>query len=134
MATNGASLFGKGLSFPPRVGADGHVVWSEGEDNVRESVRVTLLTELGERLRRPKFGTGLSRFLFEPNTVATRAAVQERIETALTQWEPRIVLESVVVDEDPNDTQAALATVTYKLVATQSQERLTLSVQLASRG
>ena len=28
---NPASIFGKSLSFPPRVGADGRFVWSAGE-------------------------------------------------------------------------------------------------------
>ncbi len=40
-------LFGQGLGFPPRVGADGRLVWSGGEDNVRESIRIILLTEPG---------------------------------------------------------------------------------------
>jgi len=42
-----SSIFGKSLSFPPRVGADGRFVWSSGEDNVRESIAVILRTEPG---------------------------------------------------------------------------------------
>jgi phage baseplate assembly protein W len=129
---SGAALYGKGISFPPRIGGNGGVVWSEGEDNVRDSIRVILLTELGERLRRPSFGAGLARFLFEPNTVATRFSMQSRIETALQQWEPRIRVETVAVDQDPDDTQAAIATVTYRLVATQALERVSLNVQLGA--
>lgn len=129
---SGARLYGKGISFPPRLGANGQMAWSEGEDNVRDSIRVILLTEPGERLRRPGFGAGLARFLFEPNTVATRFSVQERIETALQQWEPRIRAESVTVEPDPNDPQAATATVTYRLVATQALERVSLTVQLGA--
>jgi phage baseplate assembly protein W len=129
---SGATLFGKGISFPPRLGGNGGIVWSEGEDNIRDSIRVILLTELGERLRRPGFGAGLARFLFEPNTVATRFSVQGRIQTALQQWEPRISVESVAVEEDPDDAQAAIATITYRLVATQTLERVSLNVQLGA--
>jgi len=43
-------LFGRGISFPPRVGPDGRVAWSEGEVNVRESIRIILMTEQNERL------------------------------------------------------------------------------------
>ena len=66
------SIFGQGLSFPPRVDANGRIAWSAGEQNVRESIRLILLTEPGERLMRETFGCGLRQFLFEPNTVATR--------------------------------------------------------------
>ena len=125
-------LFGRGISFPPRVGSDGRVAWSEGETNIRESIQVILLTEQNERLMLPDFGGGLGTFLFEPNAVATRRLIQERIVSALTRWEPRIVIQSVDIEEDPTDPQAAIATVTYKLVATQVQERVSLNVTLGS--
>ncbi len=123
-------LFGRGISFPPRVGPDGRVVWSEGEANIRESIQVILLTEQNERLMLPDFGGGLGVFLFEPNAVATRRQIQERIVSALTLWEQRIVVQSVDVGVDPTDPQAAIATITYKLVATQAQERVSLNVTL----
>jgi phage baseplate assembly protein W len=124
-------ILGKGISFPPRVGPDGRVAWSEGEVNVRESIRVVLMTEQSERLRLPGFGGSLSRFLFEPNTVTTRRLIQDRITRELAEWEPRIRVQSVDVEADPTDAQAAVATITYQLVATGARERVTLNVQLA---
>ncbi len=128
--SNPGQLFGRGISFPPRVGPDGRVVWSDGEANIREAIHVILLTEERERVRLPEFGGGLGRFLFEPNTVTTRQLIQDRITRALAEWEPRIRLESVTVDPDVTDPQAAIVTVNYKLVATQARERVTLSVTL----
>lgn len=125
-------LFGRGVSFPPRVGVDGRVAWSEGETNVRESIRIILLTELQERLLLPDFGGGLGIFLFEPNTITTRLLIQDRVVKALAQWEPRIIAQQVDVMPDPVDQQAAIVTITYKLVATQVQERVSLNVTLAS--
>ncbi|HEX5705799.1 MAG TPA: GPW/gp25 family protein [Pyrinomonadaceae bacterium] len=124
-------LYGRGISFPPRVGSDWRVAWSEGETNVRESIRVILMTEQRERLMLSEFGGGLGLFLFEPNTVTTRHLIKDRIQKALALWEPRIQVEAVTVEEDPTDTQAAVATITYKLVATQTRERVTLGVALA---
>lgn len=129
--SNAGKIFGKGISFPPRVGADGRIVWSEGETNIRESIKVILLTELGERLQLPDFGGGLNRFLFEPNTVTTRQLIKDRITKALARWEPRIVVQSVSVEPDAQDLQAAIATINYKLVATQASERVSLSVTLS---
>lgn len=118
------------MGFPPRV-EDGRVVWSAGEANVRESLRIILMTESNERLRLPEFGGGLGRFLFEPNTVTTRQLIADAIAKAAARWEPRVLVESVVVDPDPEDAQSAIATMTYKLVATQARERIRLNVALA---
>jgi len=123
-------LFGRGISFPPRIGADGRVAWSEGEQNVREAIRVILMTDRRERLRLPDFGGSLSRFLFEPNTVTTRHLIADQIQKSLEQWEPRMRIESVNVEPDGTDPQAAIATITYKLVATQNRERISLAITL----
>lgn len=125
-------LFGRGISFPPRVGNDGRVAWSEGETNVREAIQVILMTEQRERLMLPDFGGDLGPFLFEPNTVMTRHLIKDRITKALSRWEPRIMVETVNVEADPLDAQAAVATITYKLVATGSRERVNINVTLGS--
>jgi Bacteriophage baseplate protein W len=124
-------LFGRGISFPPRIGPDGRVTWSEGEPNVREAIQIILLTARLERVRLPDFGCGLPSFLFEPNTVATRHAIQQRIERALARWEQRIKVEAVDVEPDPADPESAIATISYRLVSTQARERVMMTVSLA---
>jgi len=128
--SNLGQIYGNRIAFPPRVGADGRVVWSEGETNIRESIKIILLTELNERLRLPDFGGGLNQFLFEPNTATTRQLIKDRITKALAQWEPRITVEEVAVEPDAQDLQAAIVTIHYQLVATQTLERVSLSVSL----
>src|SRR4029077_15572906 len=54
--SNQDSIFGRSLSFPLRVGSDGRLVWSKGEDNIRESIAVVLKTEPDERIALPDFG------------------------------------------------------------------------------
>jgi hypothetical protein len=125
-----AGLLGQGIAFPPRVGADGRVAWSAGTANVEEGIRVVLLSTPGERPRLPGFGAGLDGMLFEPNTVATRNAVAERIRRAVAEWEPRVRVLSVDVDPDPQDAAAAVATLRYELVATADVAALTLSISL----
>lgn len=127
---NAGKMLGKGIAFPPRVGDDGRVAWSEGETNIRESIKIILLTELNERLNTPNFGGGLNRFLFEPNTATTRQLIRDRITKALAEWEPRIAVKSVSVEPDAEDLQAAIATINYQLVATQVSERVSLNVSL----
>lgn len=130
---DGGQLYGRGMSFPPRIGDDGRVAWSEGETNVREAIQVILLTQERERLNLPSFGAGLHRYLFEPNTVATRFQLQDRITKALQTWEPRISLADVTVEQAPADAQAAIATIVYKLVATQVAQRMSVTVKLGGQ-
>jgi phage baseplate assembly protein W len=120
---------GRGISFPPRVGSNGRVEWSTGEDNIREAIRVILLTELRERLRLPEFGGGLKQFQFEPNNVATRKLMEDRIQKALVQWEPRIRVDSIAVEE-AEDPFEAIVTIHYKLVATQARGTISMNARL----
>jgi phage baseplate assembly protein W len=132
MTYDPGKILGRGISFPPRVGADGRIEWSVGEANVRESIRIILLTEQRERVRLAEFGGGLGQLLFEPNNVATRHLIEDRITKALAQWEPRIRVDSVTVDASADSAQEAIATIVYKLVATQVRERVSLNVTLGS--
>ena len=126
-----SSVFGQGMSFPPRVGGDGRFVWSDGEDNIRESIAVILKTDAGERLAMPDFGAGLTRYLFEPNNAATHARLQDAIERALARWERRITVEAVDVAASAADPEVAVATITYRLVATAARERFSVNIPLA---
>ena len=125
-------LFGRGIGFPPRLGADGRLAWSEGPQNVRESIQVVLLTRLGERLLLGEFGTTMPDLLFEPNTVATRRLVQEQIAIALKRWEPRVTVEAVTVEADAEDPRAAIATIRYRLVASQAPDHTSVRLRFGA--
>jgi phage baseplate assembly protein W len=122
-------FYGQGISFPPRVGPDGSMAWSSGEINVRECICTILRTNLGERVERPTFGCGLGRFLFQPNTVSTLKAIQDEVNRALGRWEPRVVVNSVIAMLHQGDQRAVDVTVTYTLIATGVQERLSMTVE-----
>ncbi|HEX6465316.1 MAG TPA: GPW/gp25 family protein [Vicinamibacterales bacterium] len=124
-------IYGRGVAFPPHVGPDGHIEWSEGEVNIRQAIEVILKTEERERLYLPAFGAGLCRFLFEPNTVATRQEIADRIRRALQLWEPRITVATVDVDDDPDDPQSAIGTIRYQLIATRASGDVTVRIALA---
>ena len=128
--TTTTDLYGTGLSFPPRVGPDGSMVWASGELDVRECICVILRTRPGERVERPTFGCGLARFLFEPNTVATLRLIQEEVRRALAAWEPRVTVDDVTAVLNPADARAVDVTVTYTLIASGQRERLALTVAL----
>jgi phage baseplate assembly protein W len=97
MATHKAHL-GVGWAFPPKV-VDGRLRYARYEDDVEQAIQIVLLTSRGERVMVPEFGAGLRDFVFEPNSDATRARIEESVRKALIDWEPRINLERVEVTE-----------------------------------
>lgn len=125
-------LFGRGLAFPPRVGSDGRIQVSAGAENVRQCIRVILLTEPQERVMLPQFGGGLGRFLFRPNTPATHRLIEEAVRESLGRWEPRVRLVSVSARSDPGDPRGVLIDILYRLVANQVQDRLALTLTLSA--
>src|SRR5207237_8228815 len=90
-------LFGRGIAFPPRVGVDGRLAWSEGAENVRDSMRVLVLTRQGERLLTPELCAGIDRWVFEPNTVTRRQGIMDRLTKRVRRREPRIAVEADAV-------------------------------------
>lgn len=122
--------FGQGIHFPPGIDDSGRWEWSSGADNIRESIRIILETEIEERVMLPSFGGGLKRFLFQPNITSTHRMIQETIVQALGRWERRIEIEAVDVGPDPDDELAVLAVVRYKVIANQTRDGMQLRVQL----
>lgn len=69
---------------------------------LKSSVKMLLITSKGERLMLPTYGTGLRRIVFEPNDGVVAGIIQQEIDEALNQWEPRVALESIAVERpDP---------------------------------
>jgi len=99
-----AGFLGQGWAFPVALGADGDVALVGAEEDIRQSVRLILETQPGERVMRPDFGAGLQEFVFDPINAGTLAVIRHRVEEALVTWEPRIDVTGV--DVSPQDAAA----------------------------
>jgi phage baseplate assembly protein W len=74
------------LAFPYAIGADGRTRTSATErEHVRDMIELVLFTNPGERVMRPDFGAGLSRYVFGPNSPQVAATLQASVQAALTQ-------------------------------------------------
>jgi phage baseplate assembly protein W len=94
---------GTGLGQPLGPDESGGLRVLSGPEKVRQSIFTILDTEQGERVMRPDFGCGLSRWLMAPNSPATRAGIEREVRNALERWEPRIAVADVGVNpaDDP---------------------------------
>lgn len=96
--TSTNDFIGTGWRFPIRVNARGRLEWSTGPQRIQDSIWLIIKTALGERLMRPKFGAGVDDFVFQSNSAINRSRLAIAIKSALLEWEPRIDLDEVRVD------------------------------------
>ncbi|WP_028066669.1 GPW/gp25 family protein [Solirubrobacter soli] len=107
---------GTGWRFPIRPDATGSLAWSAGEQKVAESIWLVLSTALGERVMRPLVGCGVHELLFRGDSNATRAAAAHAAHEALTDWEPRIDVLDVRVEDGGGSGTLLAISVDYRIV------------------
>ena len=109
------SRLGQGWRFPPLLPPG--FAWVRDADAVEQAIRTLLITEPGERLRRPDYGVGLRRWLFSNNTPELRTQITRAIEDAIARHEPRIQLQEVAVTPDPAQPTLLHIALTYEIRA-----------------
>ena len=72
-------------------------------------LRNLLLTQKGERLMNPDFGTQIHKLIFEPDTSVLEAQVQQEVTQAVAKFEPRVNIISIAVERLPNQRQMNVA-------------------------
>jgi len=123
MSTN-ADFIGRGLSFPLGVDQSGALALTSGAADIAGSLRMVLMTAPGARLMRPQFGCRIWDLMFEPINANTIGMMSEAVKDAISQWEPRIDLEDVVIDVDDQDNGRVLINLKYRIRSTNDQRNL----------
>lgn len=120
------------IGWPLLAGPDeaGQWHWPGLARSVADGLRALLSVRPGELLMHPDYGAGLQDFLHEPNTLAVRARIRQRIEAAVARWEPRAELDRVDVAEADDDPAAVRVEVHYRLRRNGEPQRLALSIAL----
>ena len=71
------------------------LVVSKDASAIKQSIVNLLMTNKGERVYQPEYGSDLRKFLFEPMDFATAAAIQSNIISTLKKFEPRIGVQTI---------------------------------------
>ena len=64
---------------------------------VKSNLMHLLLTNKGERLYSPDFGTDLKKFLFEPNIVSVQSDIRNEIQKAIDRYIPNLKVDKLEV-------------------------------------
>jgi phage baseplate assembly protein W len=73
------------------------------EESIKQSLKNLILTNVGERIFQPNFGSNVRRSLFEPNDKITAQNIVYYIKNSVSQNEPRVALSNVVVYPSPDE-------------------------------
>lgn len=90
-----------GVPFPIRKSPLGFLRIQSGINQIKSDLLVLLLTNPGERVMTPEFGTPLRKLVFEPNDQTLREQARNMIIDSITRWEPRIVVRKIEVSSNP---------------------------------
>lgn len=106
-------FLGKGWRFPIIPDASGRLGYIEGDANVEQSLRILLMTRLGERVMRSDFGTEAPRLVFSPGSTQYLRLLENTIQESVVNWEPRVDLTSVTAEADPTDPFKVTVSISY---------------------
>jgi phage baseplate assembly protein W len=72
------------------------------EEQAISNLKNLLLTNKGERLYLPTFGTGILNLLFDPNTSEVGENLKDEISTAISFWLPYIIINNIDIQNTVN--------------------------------
>lgn len=86
-----------GTPYPIRRHPRGYLHGQEGTNQIRSCLLSLLMTEPGERVMLPEYGTPLRQLLFDPNDTTIAFKAKQVIKDSISRWEPRITVQSLEV-------------------------------------
>lgn len=111
----------------------GRLAYPDLATSIRQRIEIILRTAPGEQLMHPEFGAGLEQVVHAQNTVQLRSQTQARIEENLAIYEPRIILDQVLVSAS-DDQRELIVAIAYRIRATGVAAQISASVPLSSGG
>ncbi|TNE54005.1 MAG: hypothetical protein EP338_08935 [Bacteroidetes bacterium] len=93
------SFLGKGWAFPPEFDKQKGIEMVSDYKDIAQSLHILMNTSLGERVMLPEYGCNLFDYLFEPISTSRDYMIRDMIKTAIINYEPRVVLNEVSVDQ-----------------------------------
>lgn len=93
------ALIGIGWSNPPTFfkGAN-QVRMTKNVENINENLRTLFSTHSGERVSDNQYGTRLNDLIFSSQDIMLEVEVKESLSTAIKLFEPRILVDEIIID------------------------------------
>lgn len=92
-----------GIPYPITKNPKGFFFIQDGIDQVKADMLILLLTNPGERVMLPTYGTPLRKLIFEPNDPKLILQAKNMIARSLKLWEPRVAITQIYVRNGLDD-------------------------------
>jgi phage baseplate assembly protein W len=120
------------IAFPPRYDRKTKGLLLESyESSIQQSIKIIILTQRGERLGNPNFGTDLGRFMFEPIDRFLISDVEKELRRSISKYEKRIKELDVLVEEG-QEFGSLIVTIAYINKEQEKEEWMSMDINLSS--
>lgn len=117
-------FLGTGFQFPPCVDpGTGRFLTSSGEQSVKESVYLILMTQRGERWVIPEFGSDLLSYTFMDPSVTMLNVMSNSLRSVLLEQEPRISDVQIEIDPQVQD-GCLIVNIQYRVTESNTRDNL----------
>jgi phage baseplate assembly protein W len=88
-----------GISLPIQITNTAFTQTFNTTDQIKSNIKNLLLTNKGERILQPEFGSGLREILFDFNNDDIEGRIEDAINEAFEQWLPYVTIADIVVEQ-----------------------------------
>lgn len=100
------------------------------ENSIKSKVLHVILTQRGQRIRDPEFGTSLINYIFGVADGNTLSKIKEEITSQLLRYVPQVVFKDLDVYMDENDNHNIVVSVSYTIKGENNDETTTVAVRI----
>jgi phage baseplate assembly protein W len=118
------SFVGTGWNWPVGTDSTGGIALASGPSELEQAMYLVLATAPGERPMRPEFGCRLQEFVFASADAGTAGLIAAEVRAALVRWEPRVVVEEVLVTADADEASTLWIDVRYTVRSSNDRRNL----------
>ncbi|WPO98636.1 GPW/gp25 family protein [Pseudomonas sp. HR96] len=115
MKPDNSGVLGRGWAFPVAFSVAQGAKMAVDLADIEQSLRIIFSTQAGERVMRPEFGSDLTPLMFENVTDGLVSRLTARITESVERDEPRVLVSSVQVQQDPNRPSLLKVRVQYRV-------------------
>jgi phage baseplate assembly protein W len=109
------------IDYPLHFDSRGRTAVAGDDDHICDMIKQFLFTNLGERVNRPEFGSGLLQKIFEPNSPELASALEFTIQAGLQRWLGDLIeVRDLTIDSDDSTLRVSIQYVVRRSGAVQT--------------
>jgi phage baseplate assembly protein W len=120
-----------GITLPIQIGNNAFNQAFTTIEQAKSNIKNLLLTNRGERVMQPEFGSGLKELLFNFNDNKLETDIEDTIVNSLEYWLPYVIVDDIVIEQsDGNkDSNIVYVSVSFKISGMPQLETVTFKVK-----